>query len=139
MSDDSVPMLNKPIESPSETVEQFAKNVLGRMDRAHASFVDKSHTLAEPPEQARERVERFKQEVIARVSELTGLEFDADGKCITPGKVRMEGDFKEKWAQMVNEFAAQTDPQRAEQLFGEAGRLLRGAVETPAPTDQTDS
>jgi hypothetical protein len=138
-----VPMLNSPIETGVSAGEVFAQTVLGRMDRAHALFIDKSHTLAEPPEQARERVERFKQEVIARVSELTGLEFDSDGKCITPGQVRMEGAFKEEWAQVCQEFAAQKDPQRAEQLFGEAGRLLRGAVETPevkpTPADRIDS
>jgi hypothetical protein len=38
MSDEPVPMLNKPLEGKSETAEQFAENVLGRMNRTHEQF-----------------------------------------------------------------------------------------------------
>lgn len=107
------------------------KNVIARMDGVHDAHSEVNRMLAEPPEQELERLAKWKQGLMARFNELTGLEFDQDGKCVTPGKVRMDDEFKEKWAQAVEEFSAQKDPQKAEQLFGEAGRLLRGAAEKP--------
>jgi hypothetical protein len=128
--DDNIPkpMLNSPIETGITVGEEFEKDKIGRLDRLRAAMDNKP---AEFLEQEMERLEKWKQAAIARFSELTGLEFDQDGKCITPGKVRMDGAFKQKWAQVVEEFSAQKDPQKAEQLFGEAGRLLRGAAEKP--------
>jgi hypothetical protein len=124
-------MLNQPIETGITAGEEFAQNVLGRMNRAHEAFVDKSHTLAEPPEQARERIEKFRRDVIARISELAGLSFDENGRCTNPEKFRMNAEFKEKWAQVCREFGTEKNAQRGEQLLKEAGTLLRGAVETP--------
>jgi hypothetical protein len=138
MDDQPKPMLNTPIETGMTAGEEFAQNILGRMNRAHASFVDKSHTLAEPPEQERERIEKFKQESFAHFEQLTGLTFDREtGKCTTPGSVKMEGELRGRWAQMCTRLREERDPQKAEQLMKEAGALLRGEIEKP--TDQTDS
>jgi hypothetical protein len=136
MTDELRPMLNSPVESPSVAAEDLVKQVVARLDNVHEAHVKAQAMMAEPPEREAERLAKWKQGVMARFSELTGLEFNQDGKCITPGKVRMEGAFKARWKQMVEEFAAQKDPQKAEQLFGEAGKMLRRAIETPAPTDQ---
>jgi hypothetical protein len=56
--------------------EQFAENVLGRMNRAHEAFVDKSHTLAEPTKADQERVAKFKEEAISLIEFMTGKTFD---------------------------------------------------------------
>lgn len=122
---DDSPMLNTPAETGMTAGEEFEKNKIRRLDRLRA---DMHNTPAGPPEQEMERIEKFKKDAIARFSELTGLSFDADGRCTTPGKIRMEGEFKERWKQLCAELAAQNDPQRAEQLFGEAGKMLRGAA-----------
>jgi hypothetical protein len=60
-----------------------------------------------------ERIERFKEKTFAHFEELTGLTFDRDtGKCTTPGKVKMEGKFKEKWTAVCEQLGGQHDPQR---------------------------
>ena len=142
MNDDNPkPMMSTPIETGMTAGEEFAQDVLGWMNRAHEAFVDKSHTMAEPPEQARERVEKLRRDIIARVSELTGLSFNADGRCTNPEKFKMNAEFKEEWAQVCREFGTEKNAQRGEQLLHEAGTLLRGVAETPEikPTDGTDS
>lgn len=131
MSDELKPMLNTPAENGITAGEEFEKNVLGRMERAHEAFVDVNRTLAEPPERARERVEQFKWKVIARVSELTGLSFNADGKCTNPEKFRMDDEFKAHWKQVCEEFGTVRDPQKGQTVLREAGRLLRGETGTP--------
>jgi hypothetical protein len=89
-----------------------------------------NNTLAEVPAQDQERLERLKQESFAHFEQLTGLTFDREtGKCTTPGKVRMEGELRGRWAQLCTQLRAERDPQKAEQLFGEAGGLLKGAAE----------
>jgi hypothetical protein len=138
MSDEPVPMLNKPLEGKSETAEQFAENVLGRMNRTHEQFAELKQTQYEPTGADQERLEKFREESFAHIEQITGLTFDRQtGKCTTPGKVRMEGELRGRWAQMCTRLREERDPQKAEQLIGEAGRLLRGAIEKPA--DPTDS
>jgi hypothetical protein len=66
--------LNTPAETDSVAAEEFKKNVIGRMDRAHEANAELNRTLAEPPEQTLERVQKFKQEVIARFSEMTAYD-----------------------------------------------------------------
>src|ERR1700736_25226 len=114
MSDEPVPMLNKPKERTCETAEQFAENVLGRMSRAHEAFTHLNDTLAEPPEEARKRMEKFREQAFARFEELAGLTFDREtGKCTTGGKVRMEGELKGRWAQLCTRLREESDPQKA--------------------------
>jgi hypothetical protein len=125
MDDQPKPMLNTPIETGMTAGEEFAQNILGRMNRAHASFVDKSHTLEEPPEQERERVEKWRHEIIQRFSEFSGLEFDPDGRCATPG-ARMDARFNRVWAELCGQLTAEQDPQKKEQLWRQAGAILRG-------------
>ena len=138
MSDEPVPMLNRPLEGQSETAEEFAQNVLGRMDRAHASFIDQSH-LVEPAEEARERLEKFREEAFARIEGITGLTFDRQtGKCTTPMEAR--GDSRQaraRWNRVCEELGAKPDTEKSEQLWKEAGRIVRGEAETPEvkPTD----
>ena len=98
-----------------------------------------NRTLAESPEQAEERVQKLKQEFIARLSETAGLSFDANGRCTTPGEVRMDDQLKERWAELCKEFGANQDPQQARKLLQEAGRLLRGAIVTPDPLTQNET
>jgi hypothetical protein len=132
---DDKPMLNSPVEDQSVAGEEFAKNFIGRMDGSHEARAEFNRALAELPEQERERIEKFKHGTFARIEELTGLTFDRDtGRCTTAGQIRMEGELAEKWAAVCEQLGAEKDPQKAEQLFGEAGRLLRGAIEPP-PTD----
>jgi hypothetical protein len=138
MSDEPVPMLNKPKESTCETAEQFANNVLGRLNRAHEQFANMNNTVYAPTKADQERLEKFREESFAHIEQITGLTFDREtGKCTTPGQIRMEGELRGRWAQMCTRLREERDPQKAEQLFGEAGRLLRGAIEKP--TDQTHS
>jgi hypothetical protein len=73
---DDKPMLNAPIETGMTAGEEFEKNVLGRMNRAHEAFVDVNRTLDEPPEQVQERAERFREEAIAHIEAMTGKKFD---------------------------------------------------------------
>lgn len=131
MPEEVRPMLNTSAETDSVAAEEFKKNVIARMDRAHAAHAELSRTLAEPSEQALERVQKFKQEAIARFSELTGLSFDADGRCTTPGAVKMEGEFKDRWTKLCGQLGAETDPNKIQQLWLEVGRLLRGETGTP--------
>ncbi len=55
----------------------------------------------------------------------------------------MEGEFKERWTELCEQIDAEHDAQKGEQLWLEAGRLLREAAGTPEvkPTsaDRTDS
>jgi hypothetical protein len=87
MPEELRPMLNTPAETESASAEEFKQNLIGQMDRAHEAHVQLKRTLTESPEHAQERVEKFKQEFIARFSQMTGLSFDADGQCTTPGEV----------------------------------------------------
>jgi len=140
MNDDiPKPMLNAPIETGVDAGEEFAQNVLGRMDGAHDAHAEVNRMLAELPPAEQERIEKFKQETFGRIEGLTGLTFDRDtGRCTTAGQIRMEGELAEKWAALCEQLGAEKDPQKAEQLFGEAGQFLRRAAEPP-PTDPTDN
>jgi hypothetical protein len=144
MSDEPVPMLNKPKEGKSERAEQFAENVLGRLDRAHEAFTHMNDTLAEPPEQARERFEKFKEESFARIEGITGLTFDREtGQCTTPIDAR--GDSRQaraRWKRVCDELGKPYDGQKGEELLKEAGRIVRGeetGTPEPKPIDQTGS
>jgi hypothetical protein len=101
---DDKPMLNQPIETGVDAGEAFAQNKIGRLDRLRAEMNIKG--MAALPGQELARIEKFQRDIIGRFSELTGLEFAADGKCITPG-AKMEGKFLESWKQAVDEFTAQ--------------------------------
>ena len=107
---DDQPMLNTPIET--ETAQQEAT-----------------------------RIAQFKQQVCARAEELTGLSFDSEtGHCTTPGNVVMEGELKERWTAVCKQLGAAKDPKQLEQLWREAGRILREAIqpdETGTP-DKTE-
>jgi hypothetical protein len=74
--DDIKPMLNSPIETGMTAGEEFAKNVLGRMARAHEAFIDVNHTLVEPTKADQERIEKFTEEAIALIEAMTGKTFD---------------------------------------------------------------
>jgi hypothetical protein len=79
-----------------------------------------------------ERVEKFKQEGFARIEKATGLTFDRDtGKCITPTEVKMEGGVQERWAELVQQFDVEKDPDKFRQLLQEVGRLIRGETSSP--------
>jgi hypothetical protein len=132
---DDKPMLNSPIETGVDAGEEFTQSKIGRLDRLRAEMNVKG--MAALPEAELERIEQFKRGVIGRISELTGLTFDADGRCTNPEKFRMDAEFKEKWAQVCQEFGTE-DPQKGEQLLRQAGSLLRGAAGTPEvkPTDK---
>jgi hypothetical protein len=124
------PMLNSPIESPSDSAEELQKNVIARMDGAHDAQTEVNRMFAELPAAEQERLEKFKQETFAHFEEITGLTFDREtGKCTTPGKVKFEGAFKEKWTALGEQFIGQHDHQQGEQLMREAGRLLREAAQ----------
>jgi hypothetical protein len=145
MSDEPVPMLNKPLEGKSETAEQFAENVLGRMARAHESFTHLNDTLAGPPEEARARLEKFREGAFARIEQITGLTFDRQtGQCTTPMEARGDSrQFRARWKRVCEELGAKQEPDKAHQLLMEAGRLLRGETGTPevnpTPAERTDS
>jgi hypothetical protein len=128
MTEELRPMLNTSAETESSTAEEFKNNLIGRMDRAHEAHAQLNRALAESPEHAEQRVQKFKQEFIAHVTEMTGLSFDADGRCTTPEEVKMDGEIKECWAHLCQEFSGNQDPQQAEKLLREAGRILRGAA-----------
>jgi hypothetical protein len=128
MSDEPVPMLNRPKESTCETAEQFKKNVLGRMERAHEAFTHLNDTLAEPPEEAQARLEKFREQSFARIEQITGLTFDRQtGQCTTPMEARGDSrQFRERWRRVCEELGAKPDTDKAQQLLKEAGRIVRG-------------
>jgi hypothetical protein len=99
-------MLNSPTEGTAG--EEFAENVLGRMNRG-AGLNQELFGPREMTQAQREQAEARKQRFIARFSELTGLRFDATGKCLNPSG-RMEG-YREQLAQVCEEFRAQGDRQ----------------------------
>jgi hypothetical protein len=137
---DDKPMLNTPAETGVAAGEAFEQSKMARLDRLRAEMNITSLAL---PEAEKARLEQFKQETFARFEEITGLTFDRDtGKCTTPGKVRMEGEFKERWTALCDQLSAEKDPDKTPQLFQEAGRLLREAAGTsevkPTPADRTD-
>jgi hypothetical protein len=136
MPEELRPMLNTPAETNSASAEDFGKNAIARMERSQEARVELKRALAEPPEEALERVQKFKQDVIARFSEMTGLVFDADGRCISPGKIRMDEQIKERWAELCQEFRGSQDPQQAEKLLREAGRIFRGAAAVEPDQDK---
>jgi hypothetical protein len=108
MSDEPVPMLNRPKEGKSETAEQFANNVLGRMNRAHASFVDKSHLATESREQQTERIEKFKEEAITLIEFMTGKKFDR----LTGQRIYSESELAARREAEANADKRDTDPPR---------------------------
>ena len=95
MSDDK-PMLNSPIETGITAGEEFEQNKIGRLDRLRAEM---NITQSEPPEESRERLEKFREESFARIEQLTGLTFDREtGKCTTPVEARGDSrQFRERW------------------------------------------
>ena len=117
MDDKPVPMLNQPIETGITAGEEFAENVLGRMERAHSSFIDKSHLPAEFPEQERERIEKFREESFLRIEQITGLTFDRQtGQCTTPMEER--GDARQaraRWNRVCEELGAKPYPEKGQQ------------------------
>jgi hypothetical protein len=130
MDDQPKPMLNMPIETGMTAGEEFANNVLGRLNRTHEQFANMNNTVYAPTRVDQERLEKFREESFAHIEQVTGLTFDREtGKCTTPGKIRMEGELRGRWAQMCTRLREERDPQKAEQLFGEAARLLREAAE----------
>lgn len=127
------PMLNSPIESPSETAEQFAQNVIGRMGGAHDARTEVNRMFAELPAAEQERLEKFKEKSFAHFEELTGLTFDREsGKCTTEGNICMEGETKERWTAVCEQLTAEKDPKQVEQLWREAGKVLREAAQPNA-------
>jgi hypothetical protein len=97
---DDKPMLNTPAETGVAAGEAFEQSKMARLDRLRAEMNITSLAL---PEAEKARLEQFKQETFARFEEITGLTFDRDtGKCTTPGKVRMEGEFKERWTALAS-------------------------------------
>jgi len=133
MTEEPTPVLNSPAETDGVAAEEFKKNLIGRMDRSHEAHTQLNRAVVESREHAQERFEKFKQEFIARFSEMTGLSFDANGRCTTPGKVKMEGEVKERWLELCTELGASQNPDETLQLWQEAGRLLLGATATPDP------
>jgi hypothetical protein len=129
MNDDiPKPMLNSGVEAES-VGEDFEKNVIGRLDGAHDARAEFNRALAELSEQERERLERFKEQSFARFEELTGLTFDRNtGRCTTEGSICMEGQVKERWEEICTKLGAEKDPQKGEQLWREAGKVLREAA-----------
>ena|ERR1700693_656372 len=135
MDDQPVPMLNQPVENEGTAGEEFAENVLGRMDRAHKSFIETTRIGAEPPEQAREK---RKHEIIQRFSEFSGLEFDQDGCGTTQVTPEAWHHIQKHWVELCVQLNAETDPQKREQLWRQAGALLRGTAE-PAVVEPNES
>ena len=112
--------------------EEFEKNVIGRMDGTHAARAEFNRALAELPAAEQEHLEKFKQESFARFEEITGLTFDRNtGRCTTEGSICMEGQVKERWEEICTKLGAEKDPQKGEQLWREAGKVLREAAGTP--------
>jgi hypothetical protein len=117
MPDEPVPMLNKPKERTCEMAEQFAENVLGRMSRAHEQFTHLNDTLAEPPEEARKRMEKFREQAFARIEQITGLTFDRQtGQCTTPMEERDARQARTRWKRVCE----------SQDLLREAGQIIRG-------------
>jgi hypothetical protein len=82
--------------------------------------------------QRKEQFERFKEESFARFEALTGFTFDrATGDCTTPGKVRMDGEIRERWMGLCTRFSEEQDTAKAEEFLQEAGALLREAAGRP--------
>jgi hypothetical protein len=133
MDDQPKPMLNSPVEREGTAGEEFANNVLGRMSRAHESFTHLNDTLAGPPEEARKRLEKFREESFARIERITGLTFGGQtGQCTTPMEARGDSrQFRERWRRVCEELGAKPDPENSQQLLKEAGRIVRGEAEAP--------
>jgi hypothetical protein len=133
MDDKPAPMLNSPIETEVTPGEEFAENVLGRMTRAHESFTHLNDTVGEPPEEARKRLEKFREESFARIEGITGLTFDRQtGQCTTP--MEEPGDsrqFRARWKRVCEELGAKRGTEKSQELLKEAGRLVRGEAEAP--------
>jgi hypothetical protein len=130
MDDQPKPMLNSPIETEATAGEEFANNVLGRLSRAHESFTHLNDTLAEPHEEARKRLEKFREESFARIERITGLTFDRQtGQCTTPMEARGDSrQFRARWKRVCEELGAKPDTEKSQQLLKEAGRIVRGEV-----------
>lgn len=93
----------------------------------------------ETAQQEATRLAPFKQQAFAHFEQITGLTFDREtGDCTTPGTVRMEGETKERWAAVCEQLGAARDPEQAEQLWREAGRILREAIQ-PDETGTPDT
>ena len=93
----------------------------------------------EAAQQEATRLAQFKRQVCARAEELTGLTFDSEtGYCTTPGTVVMEGETQERWTAVCEQLGAAKDPKQVEQLWREAGRILREAVQETADERQAD-
>jgi hypothetical protein len=104
------PMLNTPIET-------------------EVTAVDRSYLPPELPEHEKQRIEQLKQAACARFGELTGLTFDwRTGECTTPGTVNLEGELAEQWAALCARLGEERDAQKVEQLWRDAGKLMREAA-----------
>jgi hypothetical protein len=112
VDDQTRPMLNARIKTGRAAGEEFAAGAIARMNRGAEQLTGLNQELFGPREltQAqRDQVEKWKQGIVARFSELTGLQFDANGKCTTPGG-RMES-YGDEWAQVCREVTAKNDSQ----------------------------
>ena len=119
MPNEPVPMMNAPVVATSAALAAIG-------------------ITAESPEQQEQLNDQLKDAVFAQLEDLTGLSFDREtGECTTEGDICMEGDTKEGWAEICQQLGTEKDPKRVEQLWREAGALLRGAAVTPEvkPTD----
>jgi hypothetical protein len=128
MSDEPVPMLNKPKESTCEAAEQFAENVLGRMNRTHEQFAELNQTLGAPTAADHERLDRFKEEAFSRIEKASGLTFDREtGRCTTPTEERGDArQLRERWRRVCEELGAKPGAEKSQDLLKEAGRIIRG-------------
>lgn len=76
MDDQPKPMLNTPIENGVSAGEEFAQNVLGRMNRAHEQFAELNQTVYAPTKADHERLEKFREDAIQLIEAMTGKKFD---------------------------------------------------------------
>jgi hypothetical protein len=100
---------------------------------------DQPNTPIETAEQEMQRLAQFKQQAFARLEEIMGLTFDREtGDCTTPGEVKMDDEQKVRWAALVTQIGEERDAQKVEQLWREAGKFMREAVQQ-GETGTTDA
>jgi hypothetical protein len=96
-----------------------------------------THRLKPPNKRC--SVSRSSNSKVARFEEITGLTFDREtGNCTTPGEVKMEGELKVRWAALCAQLGEAHDAQKIEQLWREAGKFMREAIQQTGTTDGED-